>query len=186
MQTLGNEQLLSNHKIAFLCSRRYPAGVVLKAYDWAVEQREGGHCVISGFHSTLEKDVFDILLKGEQPLIMARARGMPKRFPPLVKQAIEKGRPLVISPFPENISRPTARTCASRNQYIVDIADEIIVAYASKGGALEKLLLQKDIFPKKSRIFSAQSPMYYDNLTVTVKLSNTCCSFINQKTTRSA
>ncbi len=47
--TIGNTELLKLHKTAFLCSRKISAGIVLKCYDWAVELRESGKCVISGF-----------------------------------------------------------------------------------------------------------------------------------------
>ena len=70
-QLLGNEILLELKKTAFLCSRKIPASVVLKCYDWAIAQRESGNCVISGFHSQIEKDVFHYLLKGQQPIIIA-------------------------------------------------------------------------------------------------------------------
>jgi hypothetical protein len=72
--THGNTELLKLHKIAFLCSRKVPASVVLKCYDWAIDQREKGNCIISGFHSQLEKDVLPYLLKGKQPIIIALAR----------------------------------------------------------------------------------------------------------------
>jgi hypothetical protein len=77
--TLGNQELLAQHKTAFLCSRRVPASAVLKCYDWAVQQREAGTCVISGFHSQMEKDVLHYLLKGNQPIILALARGLKTR-----------------------------------------------------------------------------------------------------------
>lgn len=64
-EQIGNHDLLQLHKTTFLCSRRIPASVVLKCYDWAIEQREKGNCVISGFHSQLEKDVLHYLLKGQ-------------------------------------------------------------------------------------------------------------------------
>ena len=75
-EQLGNSDLLRLPRTAFLCSRKVPAGVILKCYDWAIEQREKGSCVISGFHSTIEKDVFHYLLKGRQPIIMALHRGI--------------------------------------------------------------------------------------------------------------
>ena len=53
--TQGNCEIIRHRKDAFLCSRKIPAGIVLKCYDWAIEQREAGNCVISGFHSTIEK-----------------------------------------------------------------------------------------------------------------------------------
>ncbi len=58
-----NKQLLENYKIAFLCSRKCPADIILKSYDWAIAQMEKGVCVISGFHSKTEKDVLRSLLK---------------------------------------------------------------------------------------------------------------------------
>ena len=68
-EQLGNKELLQINTTGFLCSRKVPASVVLKRYDWAITQREKGNCVISGFHSQLEKDVLHYLLKGKQPII---------------------------------------------------------------------------------------------------------------------
>lgn len=82
---LGNIDLLEQHKIAFLCSYKIPASAVLKCYDWAIAQREKGNCVIGGFHSTIEKDVFHYLLAGTQPVIMALARVMLERLAAEVK-----------------------------------------------------------------------------------------------------
>jgi hypothetical protein len=42
----------------------------------AIAQRESGNCVISGFHSQIEKDVLHYLLKGNQPIIVFLARGL--------------------------------------------------------------------------------------------------------------
>jgi hypothetical protein len=66
-EQIGNNELIRLHKTAFLCSRKVPASIVLKCYDWAITQREAGNCIISGFHSQLEKDVLYYLLKGKQP-----------------------------------------------------------------------------------------------------------------------
>jgi len=61
-ENIGNIDLLKLPKTAFLCSRKVPATVVLKCYDWAIEQREEGNCIISRFHSVIEKDVLHYLL----------------------------------------------------------------------------------------------------------------------------
>lgn len=136
MNYLGNKDLLKKHKIAFLCSRRYPPDIVLKAYDWAIEQREKGNCVISGFHSQIEKDVLHFLLKGKQPVIMVLARGMQKRFTVELKQAVKEKRLLIISPFERTVLRPTIKTAIIRNRLMVELADEVFIAYASPGGNL--------------------------------------------------
>ena len=95
----GNQALMALPKTAFLCSRKVPANVVLKCYDWAIEQREAGKCVISGFHSQLEKDVLHYLLKGQQPIIVALARGLKQQIEPELKEAFYKERLLIITPF---------------------------------------------------------------------------------------
>jgi hypothetical protein len=73
---VGNAAIFDLPKTAFLCSRSVPASTVLKAYDWAAQMRKEERCVIGGFHSAIEQDVFRLLLRGEQPVIMALARGM--------------------------------------------------------------------------------------------------------------
>jgi hypothetical protein len=102
--SLGNKNILKLHKTSFLCSRDIPASIVLKCYDWAVEERDKGTCVISGFHSRIEKDVFHYLLAGTQPVIMALARGIKKRIEPELKKEIDKGRLLIVTPFEKKLS----------------------------------------------------------------------------------
>ena len=136
----GNKDLLQLHKTAFLCSRRVPATVVLKCYDWAIEQREKGNCVISGFHSQLEKDVLHYLLKGIQPIILVLARGLKEKIEPEFIEPIEQGRLLIITPFDKSVRRVSEQTAQIRNTLMVDLADQITVGYVSKGGKIEELL----------------------------------------------
>ena len=138
--TQGNQELLKLHKTAFLCSRKCPADIVLKSYDWAIERREKGDCIISGFHSKVEKDVLHYLLKGSQPVILALARGFKKRLEPEIKKALNNNRLLIITPFEEKVKRVTFETANYRNRLMTEVADEIFVAYASKGGNLESLI----------------------------------------------
>lgn len=138
--THGNPELLKLHKIAFLCSRKCPAAVVLKCYDWAIAQREAGRCIISGFHSTIEKDVLHYLLKGAQPIIVALARGLKEKIEPELQQPLEQGRLLMVTPFGKEIKRVTTQTAQLRNQLMIDMADEIVIGFARKGGMLENQL----------------------------------------------
>lgn len=139
---IGNLELLKLHKTAFLCSREIPASIVLKCYDWAIEQRENGNCVISGFHSQIEKDVLHYLLKGNQPIIVALARGLKKRIEPELKNELEKGRLLIVSPFDKEIKRITTETAMIRNQLMIDLAENAIAGFIRIGGNLEKVLKQ--------------------------------------------
>jgi hypothetical protein len=139
---LGNKELLKLHKTAFLCSRRIPAGAVLTCYDWAIAERDAGRCVISGFHSRIKKDVLHYLLKGTQPIIIALARGMKTRIEPELKEALSGNRLLMITPFGEEVKWVTTETAKARNVMMIDLADEIVIGYASKGGMLEQHLAE--------------------------------------------
>ena len=136
----GNKNILEAHKTAFLCSRKCPSEVVIKSLDWAVKKKNTGQCVISGFHSRIEKDVFNILLNGTQPIILVLARGMKTHWSPEIKTAINQERLLVISPFEKNITRTTQETANIRNKYMTEIADEIYIPYYTPNGNLDKLI----------------------------------------------
>ncbi|MFA7380149.1 MAG: DNA-binding protein [Bacteroidia bacterium] len=138
--SIGNTDLLKLPKTAFLCSRKIPASVVLKCYDWAIAQREKGNCVISGFHSQIEKDVLHYLLKGNQPIILALARGLKDKVEPEFEKPLKEGRLLIITPFGKTIKRATQQTAQTRNQLMTHLADNITLGYASAGGQLDKLL----------------------------------------------
>jgi predicted Rossmann fold nucleotide-binding protein DprA/Smf involved in DNA uptake len=143
MNYLGNKEILNNYKIGFLCSRKVPANIILKTYDWTVEQREKGVCVVSGFHSKIEKDVFDILIKGTQPIILVLARSMMNRWPQTINDAVKQERLLIISPFEKDVKRITSSTALKRNEQIVELADEIIIPYQVKDGLIDNLIHTK-------------------------------------------
>lgn len=137
---LGNIDLLKLSKTAFLCSRKIPASIVLKCYDWAINQREQGNCIISGFQSQIEKDVLHYLLKGNQPIVLALARGLKKKIEPEFVKPIEEGRLLIISPFNDEVKRITEQTAMVRNKMMIELAEKIVVGYVTKGGLLEEIL----------------------------------------------
>jgi predicted Rossmann fold nucleotide-binding protein DprA/Smf involved in DNA uptake len=142
MNYIGNYQLLELPKTAFMCSRKVPASIVLKCYDWAIQQRDAGWCVISGFHSQIEKDVLCYLLKGAQPIIVALARGLMKRLEPEFEKALSKNRLLIVTPLNKSVRRASRDTANKRNELMIQLADEIFVAYAQPQGNVERLILR--------------------------------------------
>jgi len=154
--SIGNKALLNEYKAAFLCSQRCPASIVLKSYDWAIAQREAGKCVISGFHSKIEKDVLYYLLKGQQPIILALARGLKSKIEPEIQQAIEENRLLVVTPFDKSVKRITSETATKRNEFMAELADKVFVAYASPIGKLQTLISQKLANGKKIFTFDVE------------------------------
>lgn len=142
---LGNWDILDVPPTAFLCSRKVPPEAVLRCYDWAIAQREAGNCVISGFHSPLEKDVLRYLLKGSQPVIMALARGLKQSWEPPLQKALDEGRLLIISPFTETTRRASSNTAAVRNNLMIQLAGRVVIGYADpEGMLLRQIQLIKD------------------------------------------
>jgi predicted Rossmann fold nucleotide-binding protein DprA/Smf involved in DNA uptake len=152
MNSIGNIELLKLPKIAFLCSRQVPANVVLKCYDWAIEQREKGICVISGFHSQIEKDVLHYLLKGKQPVILVLGRAMYKQTPEDFMQPLSENRLLIVSVATE--PRQSEQTTDKRNRYIVDISEEIVFGYVNPVGKLNVLHQEIERMNKQVEILS--------------------------------
>jgi predicted Rossmann fold nucleotide-binding protein DprA/Smf involved in DNA uptake len=140
MKTWGNKEILKLHKTAFLCSQKCPAHIVLKSYDWAKEQRKEGNCIVCGNHSQIEKDVFEILLRGKQPLILVLVRGMKKIWEPEIERAVNENRLLVVSPFEDDVKRVTRITARKKNEVMIEISDKIVVGYATENGQLEEML----------------------------------------------
>lgn len=137
---IGNQELLKLRNTAFLCSRKIPAQAILTCYDWAIQQRENKNCVISGFHSKIEKDVFHYLAKGDQPIIMALPRGLKTRWEPEIQELLNSNRLLIVTPFGYEVKRITKDTAAIRNQLMIELADEIVVGFKNPQGSLEKII----------------------------------------------
>ena len=142
---IGNVELWNLPKIAYLCSDRFSAGSVLKSYDWATDMKRQGRCIISGFLSKLEKDVYGILVRGTQPIIYVLARSIYDKPHPELRKHIDDGRLLIISTFPAGIPRYNRERATIRNQFIVDNADEVVFAHIHPGGMLEKLKLREGL-----------------------------------------
>ena len=97
IQYRGNIELLQLPKTAFLSSRNISPPSVMACYDWATQQRSAGRCIISGFHSQIEKDVLHFLLKGTQPVIMVLGRSLYKKLPEELIKPLEENRLLIVS-----------------------------------------------------------------------------------------
>jgi predicted Rossmann fold nucleotide-binding protein DprA/Smf involved in DNA uptake len=140
LTALGNLDFLALPKTALFCSARCPGSVILPTYDQAAQWRDAGRCVISGFHSPVEKECLQILLRGDCPVILCPARGMLERLPAQWAIATSGGQMLILSCFPPSARRVTAELAASRNEFVAALADEVFIAHTSAGGRLERLI----------------------------------------------
>jgi len=136
---IGDPEILKRHWLGLFCSVKCPGDLILLTYDLARALRDAGVPVVSGFHSPIEKDCLDFLLRGNQPVVICPARSIAKmRIDKSLKENIERGRVLILSPFEETLKRPTAHSSQLRNQFVGALASAVFVAYAEPGGKTEE------------------------------------------------
>ena len=105
-----------------------PGDVILKTYDFARLVRQSGTAVVSGYHSPIEKDCLPILLRGPDPIIIVQGHRLStSRLPREWQKAIDAGRLLLLSPFPEKDKRVSAQLAAERNRFVATISDEVLI-----------------------------------------------------------
>ena len=139
----GNVDILRCNKVALFSSRRCPGNAILGTYDLARALRDASVCVIGGFHSSMEKECLDLLLRGVQPVVVCPARTIdPMRIPADWKTPLAEGRLLLLSPFDSKYRRATAALARQRNEFVAALADEIIIACAEPGGKTEAMARQ--------------------------------------------
>ena len=153
---LGDVAILQRPLLGFFCSVKCPGDLILRTYDLARALRDAGVPAISGFHTLIEKDCLDLLLRGSQPVVICPARGIQNmRLAKDLKANIGKGRVLVLSPFEGQIKRPTAQISERRNQFVGALSAAVFVAYAEPGGRTEEFC--KDILNAGKSLYTFES-----------------------------
>jgi predicted Rossmann fold nucleotide-binding protein DprA/Smf involved in DNA uptake len=137
---IGRLDLISLPKTALFCSTSCPGDAILEAMDQAQSWRKQRRCIISGFHSPIEKECLQILLRGDQPIIICPARSLERmRIPMGWREDIGAGRILLLSPFESSQRRLTAALSEHRNKMVAALADEVYFAHIAFGGKTARL-----------------------------------------------
>ena len=152
LSALGNLDLLELPKTALFCSARCPGDAILRTYDQAARWRDADRCVISGFHSPIEKECLSIFLRGKPPIIICPARSLEKlSIPPGWKTPLNEGRLLILSCISSPHHRVTAELATRRNQFVAALADEVWFAHIAPSGQTEQLAKTIARWPPTSR-----------------------------------
>ena len=169
LHTLGNPTLLTRPTLALICSAQAPPGVLLAVHDLACHWREAGPVIMSGFQSPVEAEALTVLLPGPQPMVLWLARGLYRRVPARLQPALDAGRLLVVSIFPEPLHRPSRETARRRNLAMCAAADAVLVAHVAPAGhtamvAAELLAVGKPVYtvdhPANRQLVAAGAPVY--------------------------
>ena len=136
----GDVRILDATLTGFFCSIRCPGEIILKIYDLARELRSTDMTLIGGFHSPMEKEFLDLLLRGMARVVVCPARSIEDmRVPREWGPAIAEGRMLVLSAFGRSDRRPTAALAAQRNEFVATLATDAFIPYAAPEGKTEAL-----------------------------------------------
>jgi predicted Rossmann fold nucleotide-binding protein DprA/Smf involved in DNA uptake len=137
---IGNRAIVRQPEVGLICSVQCPGSVVIKAFDAVRMLRDAGVVVAGGFHSPMEKECLEFLLRGKQPVIVAPARGLTGlRLPPAWRSAVDASQLLVASPFGDEVRRTTRDGAAERNKFVAALAKAVLIPYASPGGKAEAI-----------------------------------------------
>lgn len=144
METLGNTSLLDRKKIGYFASSKIASLSVLPTLDWAAEVASlEDVTIVSGFHSKMEREVLDFLLRGKCGIICVLARPIYKKIPDKFREAYYSGRVLFIAPFKTSVTRTSRLLCQQRNEYVAFISDELVFSSLTPESSLYPLAQYK-------------------------------------------
>jgi len=153
---IGDVKIMDTPLLGLLCSIRCPGRVIVQTYNFARALRDAGVPVIGGFHSPMEKECLDFLLRGKQPVVVCPARGIINiRMPKAWRKACAEGRLLILSPFAPKHKRISAMLAERRNRFVSLLADQFFVPYAASKSKTEQLCL--NLLSAGKRVYTFES-----------------------------
>jgi predicted Rossmann fold nucleotide-binding protein DprA/Smf involved in DNA uptake len=157
MWAIGNLEILAVPLLGFFCSTRCPGTVILRTYDLALALREAGVPIIGGFHSPMEQECLDVLLRGQQPVVICPARSIARlRLTTAWRRPLAESRLLILSPFEAKHRRPTTDLAEQRNRFVATLAAASFVAYAAPGSRTARLCT--DLVAQGQRVYTLALP----------------------------
>jgi hypothetical protein len=74
----------------------------------------------------MERNVLEILLKGQCGIIIVLARSMYRKLPKQYEGAMSQNRLLIISNEKESVTRISETTAHRRNEFVKSLSDEMV------------------------------------------------------------
>lgn len=135
---LGDLELPPQVDLALICSVSCPGSVIIKTYDAIRSLREAGVVIAGGFHSPMERECLDYLLRGQQAVVLSPAFGIDWLQSGEVEQrALKEDRLMVVSIAGSEVTKATCESALLRNTFVAALADAVFVPHAVPGGQAE-------------------------------------------------
>lgn len=140
LTAIGDLSILKNETLGLLSSRKCPGSIILQFFDLIGKWRNEEITLISGFHSPLEQEALKSLRQSRTKFVFCPARSLEKmRIKKDLQDLVEQKRLLILSPFPKNETRQTAKLANQRNEFIAKIATRLLITHASENSQTQKL-----------------------------------------------
>lgn len=141
--SLGNLDLLNEPFVAFVASQEGKQGMTALRLESALGVR-GCHApqkmpVISTFTSSQERAILRKLISQGRRFIAVYPGGIPKVLPDEIKNLVDSGNALLLSPVESGtgVNKQRAIWC---NEYLIRRAQKVWCGYIKPGGTLESIL----------------------------------------------
>ncbi len=143
LHAIGLPEMLGGTVLGLVCSIRLPGRIMLETYEWARMMKQSRVVVAGGFHSPMEKECFHQMLQGQTRLVYCLPRDIARlRIPAEWRQEIASGRLLVLSAVEQPVRRATRYLAARRNRFVVALSRALLIPFAGRGTATERLALE--------------------------------------------
>jgi hypothetical protein len=131
LRGMGNPSLWNFPKTGVLCSRNAPRPKSIPASP----------AYFSGFHSPMEKQIFERLLEAKRPLIWCPAWTLDRAATdPAVRRALEENRILILE---MSNAEGDLAAAEARNRFVIENAAALWTPHVQPGGMLDRLLKEK-------------------------------------------
>ena len=135
---IGNEQLLEREKTLFLCSKHTSYNIYPIIFDW-VENLYETDCVMCFKTTEMEFEVMTSLLVHKVPTILVVMKRFTDVYNLQIEMALKEGRMLILVLERDEL-HGAGLTSRLRNEFVVNMADNIICGYVNPNGSIFSLL----------------------------------------------
>ena len=143
IECLGSSGIPERVPLGLICSVSCPGSVIVQTYDAVRALRDAGVVVAGGFHSPMEMECLDFLLRGPQAVLLFAATGVKHVVLRAdARRALVEGRLCVLSRFDDVVERATAEQGSLRNDLVAAVSEGLFVPYAAPGGKAEATALR--------------------------------------------
>lgn len=129
--------------ISLFCSIKCPGSIIIKSLDLIIVLRNRNISIYGGFQTPVEKECLNLLYDGTCRIIICPARGVGSmRLSTRQRELMSAGRLSFKSPCNDKVKRPTSKTAAQRNKYILELADHVLILHAYPGSKTEQMVFK--------------------------------------------